>query len=113
MILPMLKTALLPHQITAKSISKNEIVLPITEALEAIDFMTSCDIRILGWEGWLKASDGRIGHGNAPQGTSSLEELTVQEAAQLCKETIKKTFLLWKKENIETTDELYFCITYV
>ena len=107
------KITLLPHQITAKSISKDEIVLPIAEALEAIDFMTSNDIRILGWEGWLKASDGRVGHGNAPQGTSSLEGLTVQEAAQLCKETIKKEFLLWKKENTETTDELYFCITHI
>lgn len=103
--------ALLPESIASKSISKREVVLPITEALEAIDLFESKGLLILGWEGWVKTKDGRVGHGNAPQGTVSLEELSVSAAAQLCRETIPQEAARWIDENSGTTDELHFCIT--
>ncbi|MFT0635344.1 hypothetical protein ACMFY5_24975, partial [Pseudomonas sihuiensis] len=62
---------LLPVQLRERSISQSEIVLPLTQALEAIDLLESQGIQILGWEGWVKDKQGRIGHGNAPQGTMS------------------------------------------
>lgn len=101
----------LPESIASKSISKREVVLPIAEALEAIDWFESKGLLILGWEGWVKTKDGRVGHGNAPQGTVSLEELSVSSAAQLCRETIPQEATRWKDENPGTTDELHFCIT--
>ena len=64
--------ALIPPHLARKSISDLEIVLPMPEALEAIDFLESKDVQILGWEGWVKSMDGRVGHGSAPQGTVSL-----------------------------------------
>lgn len=42
---------LLPKQLAEKSISEQEIVLPVSEALEAIDFLESIGQVILGWGG--------------------------------------------------------------
>ncbi len=107
----MCSLATLPSHIAARSISKNEVVLPITEALEAIEFLESKHVQILGWEGLVKAANGSIGHGNAPQGTASLESVTVQAAAQICRDTMKEAHSLWTQENTEATSQLYFCIT--
>jgi hypothetical protein len=102
---------LLPARIAEKSISQQEIVLPMTEALEAIDLLEAKGLLILGWEGWVKTADGRVGHGSAPQGTVSLENLSVEAAAQYCRETIPQDAAHWLAENPETTDALHFCIT--
>ncbi|WP_175984254.1 hypothetical protein [Burkholderia vietnamiensis] len=68
-------------------------------------------IRILGWEGWIQSPDGRVGHGNAPQGTTSLEDLSIPEAADFCRRTIAAAALEWTENNLGTTDRLHFCIT--
>jgi hypothetical protein len=102
---------LLPARIAEKSISQEEIVLPMIEALEAINFLEAKGLLILGWEGWVKTADGRIGHGSAPQGTVSLENLSVEGAAQYCRETIQQDAARWLAENPETTHALHFCIT--
>jgi hypothetical protein len=83
----------------------------MAEALAAIDLFESKSVLILGWEGWVKDKDGRVGHGSAPQGTVSLEELTISEAAKLCRETISQEAARWIAENPKTTDDLFFCIT--
>jgi hypothetical protein len=103
--------SLLPADLVAKSISEDEIVLPLTEALQAIDHLEANGQLILGWEGWIKTADGRVGHGNAPQGTVSLADRTVKKAAQLCRETILEDKATWSNEHAGLTDELYFCIT--
>ena len=102
---------LLPARIAAKSISAEEIVLPMIEALEAIDLLEAKGLLILGWEGWVKTADGRIGHGSAPQGTVSLENLSVEAAAQYCRETIPQDAARWLAEHPDTTHALHFCIT--
>ena len=102
---------LLPARIAAKSISAEEIVLPMIEALEAIDLLEAKGLLILGWEGWVKTADGRIGHGSAPQGTVSLENLSVEAAAQYCRETIQQDAARWLAEQPDTTHALHFCIT--
>jgi hypothetical protein len=102
---------LLPPALREQSISQREIVLPTAAALEAIDFIESQGAQILGWEGWIKDAQGRVGHGSAPQGTVSLEQLSVQEAAQLCRVTISLEAVQWAQDNPDTTDVLHFCIT--
>lgn len=104
-------TASLPESISKHSISKNEIVLPLRQALLAIDHFESLGILVLGWEGWVRDSAGRIGHGNAPQGTVSLENCSVNDAAELCRKTILIDSELWHKQNVASTDTLYFCLT--
>lgn len=102
---------ILPEHLRAHSISAREIVLPEREALEAIDFLEAEGMRILGWEGWVKTQDGRVGHGSAPQGTVSLDALSVPEAAHLCRTTIPIDAAQWRLEYPDTTDSLHFCIT--
>jgi hypothetical protein len=101
---------LLPERLRDTSISPREIVLPLSEALEAIDLLESRGVRILGWEGWVKTADGRVGHGSAPQGWST-DKLTDTEAAQLCRTTIPNAAAEWAQQNPCTTDLVHFCIT--
>jgi hypothetical protein len=102
---------LLPKRLREASISSCEIVLPMAEALEAIDLLESQGLQILGWEGWVRDSQGRVGHGSAPQGTGSLQDLSAQEAAQLCRATIPAGAAQWVQDNPGSTDALHFCIT--
>ena len=102
---------LLPPEIAAQSISQREIVLPLEEALTVVDFMESKGILILGWEGWVKTADGRVGHGSAPQGTVSLENLSVAEAAEVCRQTMQEDASQWERDNKGSSEKLHFCIT--
>jgi hypothetical protein len=102
---------LLPVQLRERSISQREIVLPLAQALEAIDHLESQGIQILGWEGWVKDEQGRIGHGNAPQGTMSLQKLSTHVAAQLCRNTIQSDASQWMQDNSNASNSLHFCIT--
>lgn len=61
--------------------------------------------------GWIQSADGRIGHDNALQGTTSLEGLSVAEAADFCRRTILTAAMDWTKMYPATTDRLHFCIT--
>lgn len=102
---------MLPKEITSKSISDKEIVLPLREALLAIDIFEQSNVHILGWEGWVKTSDGRIGQACALQGTASLQDLSVSNAAQLCKQTLKEDYDQWCKKHPSSHDQIHFCIT--
>ena len=102
---------LLPKRLREASISQREIVLPMAEALEAVDLLESKGVQILGWEGWVKDAQGRVGHGSAPQGTGSLQYLSVHEAAQLCRTTIPADAAQWTQDDPGSTDALHFCIT--
>jgi hypothetical protein len=102
---------LLPQRLRELSISPREIVLPIDAALEAIDLFESRGVHILGWEGWVKDAAGKVGHGTAPQGSASLDKLSLQQAAQLCRDTIPGEAAQWARDNAGTTDQLHFCLT--
>ena len=101
---------LLPERLRVKSVSSREIVLPLPEALAALDWLEARGARVLGWEGWVKTSEGHVGHGSAPHGWST-DNLTNAEALQLCRTTIPAAAAEWTLENPETTDLVHFCIT--
>jgi hypothetical protein len=50
--------SLLPSDIAEKSLSKKEIVLPITEAERAVEHLVSSGRKLESWEGWVQFSDG-------------------------------------------------------
>jgi hypothetical protein len=102
---------LLPESLRELSISEKEIVLPLPAALEAIDFFAYRKIQILGWEGWVKDAQRRIGHDSAPQGAVSLEDLSIEEAITLCRSTILSEATNWEKDNQGTSDILHICFT--
>jgi hypothetical protein len=101
----------LPEEIASKTISPREIVLPRREALLAIDLIEEMGLHITGWEGWVRDPSGRVGHGSAPQGTVSLTDLSVADAAEFCRQTIPKEGDSWEAEYSDSGDTLFFCIT--
>jgi hypothetical protein len=106
------KLDLLPVHLREQSISPREIVLPLSAALEAIDFLEAAGVFILGWEGWVKTADGRHGHGTAPQGWSTdPRNHSVPDAAELCRNTIPTDAAQWAKDYPDTTEQLHVCIT--
>ncbi|KVH41618.1 hypothetical protein WJ39_05015 [Burkholderia diffusa] len=107
----MMQLQVLPRELARQSISQQEIVLPLDAVIAAIDYCANHGIRILGWEGWIQSSDGRVGHGNAPQGTTNLAHLTMVEAADFCRRTIRAAATAWSESCPGTTDRLYFCVT--
>lgn len=101
----------LPISLRERSISKREIVLPLEAALQALETLERQGVQILGWEGWVKCADGRVGHGSAPQGTVSLSHMSASEAAAFCRSTMRSDAAQWAIDNPATTDQLHFCIT--
>ncbi|WP_321799006.1 hypothetical protein [Burkholderia sp. BCC1988] len=101
----------IPAALAAPSISRREIVLPLDAALECIDYCERHRIPIYGWEGWVLTADGRVGHGSAPQGTVSLDDWPLAEAAAFCRSTMVSESKVWHNEYPGTTDQLHFCIT--
>jgi hypothetical protein len=79
--------------------------------LEAIDYLESQSALILAWEGWVKAADGRVGHGSAGYLSAVTEHLSVAEAAADARKTIQAGALDWQEKYGGGTDALHFCIT--
>lgn len=107
----MIQLKFLPPEIARQSISLKEIVLPFDAALEMIEYCVCNGIHILGWEGWIQYENGQVGHDNEQQGTSSLEYLSIPDAAEFCRRTIWTAALEWSASNHQQTDRLYFCVT--
>ena len=102
----------LPQDLSSRSISPREVVLPLPDALLAIDVLEVAGFHILGWEGWVRSSDGRVGHGSAGRYSSmSLDGLDPGEAAKFTRQGIAEDAASWEAENTGTTDALHFCIT--
>ena len=102
----------MPGRITALSISPREVVLPEAAALEAIDLAEAHRVQILGWEGWVRDESGRVGHGSAPQGSGSLEDLGVAGAAAYCRQSIVEGARAWRAQARNVPEELFFCLTF-
>jgi hypothetical protein len=101
----------IPPHLQKQSISVKEIVLPLADALEAVDYLESRSFLILGWEGWVRAADGRVGHGSAGYLSALTAHLSVAEAAAEARKTMKAGALDWQQRYEGSTDALHFCIT--
>ncbi len=87
----------LPTEFIEHSLSKSELVLPKAIAIKAIKFLRDHKIPILGWEGWVKYPDGSAGHPPVVLGTTSLDDLTAEEVAELCIKTICNDHEEWSR----------------
>ncbi len=103
--------SLIPKELAVRSVSQTEIVLSAQDALQAIDHLEKAGHHVVGWEGWIRDSVGRVGHGNAPQGTRDLTHLSPSAAADFCRLSISKEAEAWKVVHSDSEYELFFCIT--
>ena len=93
------------------SASTRELVLPLSQALEAIELMEQLKIPVFGWEGWLRLPDGRIGHSALHQGTAVECAITKFSEYAWLKRTIRESYDLHQSNPEAPSTELLFCIT--
>jgi hypothetical protein len=99
----------IPEELLLHSISDVEIVLPYPAIIAVIHRLPEFDLRLLGWEGWLRYPNGQVGHSPLQQGTVDLSHMTPAKAADFCISTIAQAH---NEAMLEPeAGELYFCIT--
>lgn len=108
---------LLPPELRARSVNDREIVLCYQDALEAIDLLEAAKWALLGWEGWLRCADGRIGFAQQFPGPDidrepgELWETLVRRSAALCRTTIEEAQRRWTIQPERSDADLFFCLT--
>jgi hypothetical protein len=105
--------SVLPRSLAVQSASPTEIVLGYDGVLEAIRIIDAAGWRILGWEGWIRTRNGRVGHGDAPVGTADLSSLSPPEASRMTRATMADAVAVWQGSAAYPEAELLFCITVV
>ncbi len=88
----------LAEHLLAQSLSSDELVLPLENAIEAVEVLEKHGFLILCWEGWLKYSDGAFGHSVRHQGTTESQRL-VDESWDAFTLRAKKYFLKTAADN--------------
>lgn len=92
------------------SASQSELVLPYPHAMNALELLEAAGGSLLGWEGWLRYPDGRLGHSLLHQGADT-SGLDPSEAYRMARNTI----CLSQKEHESQASmagvHLLFCIT--
>lgn len=100
-----------PEPLAIRSLSNREVVLPYPEVLDAIDQLEAGGCDLLGWEGWLRFSDGHAGHSARHQGTTDLGLVARAEAFHSCRETIEEAQREWEARAEVAGASLYFCLS--
>jgi hypothetical protein len=110
---------LLPKEMQERSLSDREIVLDYEDALQALDIIVDAKWAFLGWEGWAKYPDGKVGHCDY-QGTTSIKkekgqswEEYIHDGYTVVKKTMQEDYVDWVKSEKAKEYELYFCITII
>jgi len=93
------------------SASTRELVLPLRQALEAIERMEQLKIPVFGWEGWIRRTDGRIGHSALHQGTAAECAIATSSEYAWLKQNIQESYDLHHSNPEMPSSELLFCIT--
>jgi hypothetical protein len=104
--------ALMLQQLQERSASPSELVLTCDDALEALTLLERGGARMLGWEGWLRYDDGRVGHSAQYQGTVDLSMVPAEQSYALCRTTITDAHAAYRLRPERLDAELLFCITY-
>lgn len=92
------------------SISERELVFSYAHAIEALGLLGSKAVPLLGWEGWLRFPDGRLGHSSKHQGTDTLG-LDSVDAYRWARDTIRASQQEHECLPKMLDTELLLCIT--
>ena len=95
------------EQIWSRSLSSRELVLSLEDAIEAITVASRRGVTLLGWECWLKMTDGRTTHSMKQMGSSgeirSLD-MVIEQMKMAAKEHLDFPEVLGSR--------LFFCLTF-
>ncbi|MBQ4811414.1 hypothetical protein J8M20_08700 [Pseudoalteromonas luteoviolacea] len=98
-------------EIISRSESSDEIVVAYTDAIELLYLYENDSTQICGWEGWIKYSDGSLGHSKKYQGTEDLSHMPKPSAIALAKSTIMQSHNEWQEKPEVENASLYYSIT--
>ncbi len=99
------------EDIKSRSESKSEIVVCYMDAMELLYIFEQKSTQVLGWEGWLKYSNGTLGHSQKYQGTADLSSMSNASAIAFVKISIMQAFTEWNEQPEVSNAALLFCIT--
>jgi len=99
------------EDIKSRSESTDEIVVNYTDAMELLYIYEKNNTKVIGWEGWVKHSNGSVGHSEKYQGTTDLSHMSNSSAIALTKSTIMQSHTEWEEKPEVENAELLFCIT--
>lgn len=103
---------ILSNRIRNASAVRDELVLPYAMAQEALTSLELSGVEILGWEGWLRSADGRLGHSALHQGTADLSGMDSRAAYELCRATMADAYSMHLERPEREATELLFCLTH-
>ena len=95
-----------------RSASSVELVLEYTDALAALDVLERSGATVLGWEGWLRHADNRLGHSARYQGTADLSSLSRSQAYDLCRTTMRDAHTEYLAAPEVPHAQLLFCLSH-
>jgi len=95
-----------------RSASSVELVLEYADALAALDVLERLGAIVLGWEGWLRHADDRLGHSARYQGTADLSSLSRSQAYDLCRRTIRDAHSEYLATPEVPHAQLLFCVSH-
>jgi len=100
----------LPSDITGRSLSTLELILPLADAERAIEHIGKSGRRLESWEGWVKFVDGSRTHSLRHPGSFVLPT-DAERAAEVTLESIRKAQSVWDRAPEYPGAALYFCLT--
>lgn len=113
----MVDLSYLPLALASKSLSTQEIVLDLHDAVEAVRLLAEQNVAVVGWEAWGLHTDGRKGHVGVNhsdyQSRHSRETWTefVRRAARDCLETAHRAVACLRADPKLADVEIYFCLS--
>ena len=102
--------SVLPSDLASRSISTREIVLPLPDAVRAIEYLGKHGRRLEAWEGWVKFPDGSRTHSLRHPGSFVLPTDGARAAAVTI-ENIRSAQAAWDRAPEYPGATLYFCLT--
>lgn len=104
--------AMLPAELAARSLSRQEVVLRHDDALVALDHVERAGLRVESWEGWVLLADGTRTKSLSHPGTFALP-LDAATSVATVREMIGPAQRRWERSPEYAGGELYFKITVV
>lgn len=101
----------LPPEIVEQSLSQSALILPLEEALRAIELRTGAGRRVECWEGWVRLSDGGRTRSLAHGGSFSLPTDPAASAARAAT-GMREAQERWNRSPEYDNARLYFELTF-
>jgi hypothetical protein len=104
--------AVLPDELAARSLSKQDVVMRHDDALTALDHLGRAGMRIESWEGWVRLADGTRTKSLMHQGSFALP-LDASASIKTARDMIAEAQRRWDRSPEYPSGELYFKLTIV